>query len=135
MPEWKDAPDWKQFLSAASDELDKTEPDNEDPGDVSLADQIDSEHVEELKAARGYRQQLVPFTKWCVAGVLTSAVIVMGLYIGSEWGELAPEVLLGFFAAVVVETIGILYVISTYLFPKGGATRQNGENGSSSNDG
>ena len=31
---------------------------------------------------------------------------------------------LAIFAAVVVETIGILYIISTYLFPKGGVKRQ-----------
>lgn len=134
MPEKIDRTDWRRFLSAPAGDLDDTDPDNEDPGGVSLADQLDSEHIEELKAARKYRQQLVPFTKWCVACVLASAVAVMGLYIGSEWGELAPEVVLGFFGAVVVETIGILYIISTYLFPKGGANRHNGEDGSSGSD-
>lgn len=119
-----DNPHWLKFDDDSTDELDETPPANASQG--PLSDELDQEYVKELKAARKFRKALVPFTKWCVAGVLIAAVVVMVLYVCSEWGELHPAVMLGFFTSVIVETLGILYIISTYLFPRGGAKRGEG---------
>lgn len=82
------------------------------------------EQVEALKKkatqTHGFRDSFFRTVKWSLISTLAAAVVIMGLYIVSEWSELESAVLISFNAAVVVNTIGLAYIVANYLFPKGG---------------
>ncbi|SKI77699.1 Uncharacterised protein [Mycobacteroides abscessus subsp. massiliense] len=78
------------------------------------------EHLKELQAAHGYRATMINGAINAVKGLLFASTFALGLYIWSEWEDLQPSVIVAYFASVVAETIGILYVIARYLFPSSG---------------
>ena len=58
--------------------------------------------------------------QWALLGTLGSATVLMGCYLFSQWGSVDAAVMISFNAAVVVNTIGLAYIVANYLFPKGG---------------
>lgn len=68
----------------------------------------------------GFRDSFFRTVKWSLISTLAAAVVIMALYIISEWNDLQSAVLISFNAAVVVNTIGLAYIVANYLFPRGG---------------
>lgn len=97
----------------------------EDASDRELARALDKAALAEVEAANNYRKDLVGFTKWTVAGLVVAATVFMGLYIGSQWGEVEASVMVAYFTSIVLEVVGILYVIARYLFPSSGTGHKN----------
>jgi hypothetical protein len=48
----------------------------------------------------------------------------MVAYVCSQWHHIDASVMIAYFTSVVVESIGILYVIAKYLFPRSGPRRE-----------
>jgi hypothetical protein len=112
---------WWSLLNSSVDDLANTPAQN--PPEKSIAERIDDEKLEELKDARNYRKSIVTFTLITVGGLVLAATGFMIAYMVSQWDEIAAGVMIAYFSSVVVESIGILYVISRYLFPHSGPTR------------
>lgn len=53
-------------------------------------------------------------------GTLFASVLVMVLYLISQWGEVSAAAVVSFNAAVVVNVLGLALILANYLFPKGG---------------
>ncbi|MCV7154341.1 hypothetical protein [Mycolicibacterium pyrenivorans] len=88
--------------------------------DASVDKRIDDEKYRALRAANNYRRALVKWTLRVVGGLTAMATVFMGLYVCSQWDEIAASVMIAYFASVVAESIGVLYVIARYLFPSTG---------------
>lgn len=116
-----------RFYTAAASELETTPAGEADPDGRSTQERIDEERIEELRDARGYRKKIVTFTLITVGGLVFAATAFMGVYMGSQWHHVEASVVIAYFTSVVVESIGILYVISQYLFPNSGAHRPDRE--------
>ena len=44
----------------------------------------------------------------------------MGVYVASQWHHIDAKVIIAYFSSIVVQSIGILYIVSRYLFPNSG---------------
>lgn len=64
-----------------------------------------------------HRKRFVRWVIRIVTGTLLSSVVIMGLYVNSEWHEIHPPVMIAWFSATVVQTLGLAYVIAKHLFP------------------
>lgn len=93
---------------------------DDEASDKDVQSAIDQAKIDELQAANKYRKDLVISTRRTVAALVTAATGFMGLYIGSQWGHVEASVMIAYFASVVAEVVGILYVIARYLFPSSG---------------
>lgn len=52
--------------------------------------------------------------------VVASSIIAFFLYLNTKRGDIAPEVMIAWLSATVVEVLGIVAIIARYLFPTGG---------------
>lgn len=104
---------------ASVDDL-KRSPPVRGSGEKSIADQLDDERLHAVRAANKYRRTLVEFTLGAVGTLLGMSNVLVIAYFISQWEHIEVSVVIAYFASVVAETIGILYVISKYLFPDSG---------------
>lgn len=88
--------------------------------DPSVEKRILDENYKAVRAANTYRRALVKWTLRVVGGLTSAATAFMAAYVVSQWGEIEATVMIAYFASVVAETIGVLYVIARYLFPSSG---------------
>jgi hypothetical protein len=109
------------LVRASVDDLAKTPVPN--PPSQSVADRIDDERLKELTEARRYRRATVKFTLRAVGWLDAFATTFMIAYVVSQWHHVEAAVIIAYFSSVVVQSIGVLYVISKYLFPQAGAFR------------
>lgn len=105
------------FAGAATTELD-----NANAG-VGASDNEFSKALDQARVTRAtqdntHRQWFVKWVIGIVTGSLLAGVGIMGCYVTSEWREVSPSVLVAWFSASVVQTIGLAYVIARYLFPE-----------------
>jgi hypothetical protein len=112
------------LVRASLDDLAKTPAPN--PPSQSVADRIDDERLKELTEARRYRRATVKFTLKAVGWLDAFATAFMIAYVYSQWHHIEASVIIAYFTSVVVESIGVLYVISKYLFPQAGPHRIGG---------
>jgi hypothetical protein len=117
--------DLLNYVTASTDDLARTPAPN--PTDKSLKERINEERYKELRAANRYRRAIVRFTLTTVAALVLAATIFMGLYVGSQWHHIEASVMIGYFSSIVVESIGILYIIARYLFPHSGPSPRSGD--------
>jgi hypothetical protein len=101
------------------------------PPSRSVADRIDDERLQELTEARRYRRATVKFTLRAVGWLDAFAMAFMIAYVWSQWHHIEAAVIIAYFSSVVVQSIGVLYVISKYLFPQAGAYRSGRSNDTS----
>lgn len=109
--------DFEYWDNLPAEELDRPEKWPSDEKVDSLAE------TARKKAAQthDFRESLFKTVRRALVATLLSSVIIMGLYLASEWGSVSAAVMISFNAAVVVNTIGLAYIIANYLFPSGGA--------------
>ncbi|WP_344734216.1 hypothetical protein [Nocardioides fonticola] len=66
--------------------------------------------------AHGFRQRFfntVTRTLWVA---LSSSVVLLALYMISEWHEVSPTVMVAYFSAVVVNVLGLAFIVARYVF-------------------
>ena len=85
-----------------------------------IKDRLDSLKLLKGQQSHELREQLFTTVRWALISTLGAAVIIMGLYLKSEWGHIDAAVMISFHTAVVVNTIGLAYIVANYLFPRGG---------------
>lgn len=67
------------------------------------------------------RESFFKTVRWALISILVASAVTMVLYLISEWGNVSPTVMISFNVAIVVDTIGLAYIVANYLFPRGGA--------------
>lgn len=67
-----------------------------------------------------FRDRFFTTISGSLIGILLSSVLVMLLYVISQWGEVSGAAVVSFNAAVVVNVLGLALILANYLFPKGG---------------
>jgi hypothetical protein len=88
--------------------------------DKEIKSAFDKAKLDELQAANQYRKTLVKSTTRTVAALVTAATVFMGFYLWVQRGHIEASVMIAYFASVVAEVVGILFVIARYLFPSSG---------------
>ncbi|MCX8559827.1 hypothetical protein OS122_02795 [Mycolicibacterium mucogenicum] len=116
--------DFSEFFRASVDDLANAPESN--PPDASIAERIDAARLGELEDARKYRRRIVRFTLITVGFLVLAATGFMVTYFVSQWDQVESSVMIAFFSSIVVESIGILYIISRYLFPNSGPEKKDG---------
>lgn len=106
--------DIAELAKATSDEL--AEGNGDDSGE-DYASRFNEQKLTELADAQNFRRRVVRFTLVVVGWLVVASTGVMITYLVSQWRSISPAVPIAFFASVVVESIGILYVIAQHLFP------------------
>lgn len=110
-------PDFERWAHLPAEQLDELEQGPSDEKVDSLAEAARKKATQ----THGFRESLFKTVRRALVATLGSSVIIMALYMVSEWGSVSPAVMISFNAAVVVNTIGLAYIIANYLFPSGGA--------------
>lgn len=109
------------YLEASIDDL-STTPAVRSPAspEKSFEAAKDQQKIKEHKDAPSLSPRPCLLHHWC--GQLSWFGIhgLYGRYTISQWGQIQPTVVVGYFSSVVVQVIGILWVISRYLFPESG---------------
>jgi hypothetical protein len=90
------------------------------PNDAAINDAKAAAARRKASQTHKFRESLFSTVRWALIATLAASVAVMGVYMGSQWGEIEPAVIISFNAAVVVNTVGLAYIVANYLFPKGG---------------
>lgn len=112
-PEFPDLSPWEDLQA---DQLDSPE---ELPSDELVEAKSEAARKKADQTHR-FRNRLFNTVSRSLVCTLAAAVLIMITYMISEWGELEPSVIISFNAAVVVNTVGLAYIVANYLFPKGG---------------
>lgn len=110
-------PDLARWDKGQADELNG---DEHRPSDRMIEAKADAAR-EKAQQAHDFRRRLFSTITRVVVCTLFGAACLMGAYVWSQWGELDRIVVISFNAAVVVNTVGLAYIVANYLFPKGGA--------------
>lgn len=109
-------PDLSRWEDRLSDELDTAE----DFPDDAVVDAKSEAARRKAAQTHRFRGSLFRTVTWSLVGTLLAAVGIMGVYLASQWHHVDSAVMISFNAAVVVNTIGLAYIVANYLFPKGG---------------
>lgn len=88
-------------------------------GDDAINEYVDAARKKQDQTHK-FRDSLFTTVQRALVGTLLVAVGIMAAYITSEWGHISPAVMISFHTAVVVNTIGLAYIVANYLFPRGG---------------
>lgn len=67
-----------------------------------------------------FREKFFKTIRGALVASLLASALLMGVYAISQWGHIDAKVMMSFNAAVVVNTIGLAYIVAKYLFPEGG---------------
>lgn len=110
--------DGAAFFDTRADVL-GAQPDAPSEPPANIDGRKNHEAIQDLQTAREQRRRIVTFTLRTVSGLLIAATVCMGLYMWSQWHAIDSKVVIAYFTSVVVETIGVLYVITRNLFPNG----------------
>lgn len=76
------------------------------------------QHVDDLRDRARKRGKMMIYALWLGAAVVVASFGAMAFYIWSQWGKIDPVVMTAWFTSVVVEVLGILFIVASYLFPK-----------------
>lgn len=106
-----------EFADAPADALTTTKP--ELASDQEFDRRSKRAQAERAEQDNDHRKTFVKWVIRAVTGTLAVSVALMVLYVISEWGHIAPQVMVAWFSATVVQTLGLAYVIARYLFPAG----------------
>lgn len=88
--------------------------------DKSMDAAKDKAKLKEHQDAAAYRTFLIWFMLGSVGALELASTGFMVAYCFSQWHNIHPAVVIGYFSSVVAQVVGILYVISKYLFPESG---------------
>lgn len=106
----------EDFDDASASELDSKEATG-GASDTAVEEGLAKAHLKRAEQDNTHRGWFVKWVLWVVSGTLAAGVAVMVAYVCSEWHTIESAVLIAWFSASVVQTIGLAYVIANYLFP------------------
>lgn len=82
---------------------------------MSIADKLGHAELDNVQQKHDFRPL---FIYWSLA-LMSAAVLLnfatMGLYLRSQWNNLADGVMIAWFAATIVEVLGLGYIVANYL--------------------
>lgn len=114
-----------EYEGQSFEELQKKPPEQRHRDEEDLENAL---QVEDLRKSRQANEQRESFFKWAkrlIVAVLLVGAMSMAFYIGSQWGKLEAGVFVAWFASVIVETLGLGFIIGEYLFePSSGPRRR-----------
>lgn len=92
----------------------------EEASDQDVERALRQTDVAAAKQAHKMRKRFFRFVVRSVVSTLVATGAIMGAYVVSQWGDLDAAVMVAFFSAVVVQVLGLAYIIARYLFaPRG----------------
>lgn len=104
------------WVSASVDDLRAEKPTNS--ATDSELDEYTKAALDDGKQNRRLRRHFFYFITVAVSTVIIAGIAVVGLYFGSEWGHVDASVIVAWFSAEIVQTIGLAYIVAKYLFSK-----------------
>lgn len=75
-------------------------------------------HVTYLKKRAEQRKVMLVWTLALASAIVVVSTVALFVYMYSEWGHVAASVMVSWFGSVVVQVIGIVYLVAAYLFPR-----------------
>lgn len=72
--------------------------------------------VEDRKQAHDLRARFFWFSVFLLGLAILSSAAALGAYMWSQWRQIVPAVMVGFFGSIVVEVIGLAAIVARYLF-------------------
>lgn len=78
--------------------------------------------LDDRKQTRELRETFAQTIKWTLIGILAATTILMLTYMVSaicRGREIEASVMISWFSSMVVQVIGLMYIVANYLFPKG----------------
>jgi hypothetical protein len=92
----------------------------DEASDKAIDSALRRSDVKAAQQAHRMRKRFYNFVVKAVFGTLAASALTMFLYVISQWGKIDAAVMVAFFSAVVVQVIGLAYIIARYLFaPRG----------------
>lgn len=107
-------PDFDEWDEASQEML--AEPES-NPSD-SLVEQVAEAARKKADQEHDQRDRLFKIVARSLIGALASSVLITGCYMVAQWGRVEASVVIGFNASVVVQTIGLAYIVARHLFPE-----------------
>ena len=103
----------RELASATEESLDA------EPVRPATDDEI-AQKKAKAEQTHNFRKTLFETVRWSLVATLAASAVMMVLYLMSQWGKVSPAVMVSFHTAVVVNTVGLAYIVANYLFPRGG---------------
>ncbi|MDP5226624.1 MULTISPECIES: hypothetical protein [Arthrobacter] len=76
------------------------------------------QHIKDLKDRAKKRSEMMKWAVRLCGFTVGMSALIMLLYMISHWGKTDGAVMISWFASVVAQIIGIVFVMANYLFPK-----------------
>lgn len=112
---------WEQFSGVSAGSLDAEQGDKAlTTPDKAVLDEAAAAAARKANQTHVMREELFGTLRKILVAIVGAAAAITVLYIVSQWGEVDATVIISFNAAVVVNCIGLVYIIAKYLFPEGG---------------
>lgn len=89
----------------------------EEKSDRAIEHALKQGQVDDADQARRQRETIIRWVLVATTGTLVAGACVILAYVISEWHDLDPIVLSAWFTASVVQTVGLVLVITRSLFP------------------
>ena len=105
---------------ANSDSGDLKEPGKRKASDAKIEKKVDNA-ARKSTQTHTFRNVLFVSIVSAMGLTIAGSIAVILLYMKSEWEDIDAVVMVGWFSAVVVNTLGLAYIVAKYLFPEGGA--------------
>lgn len=84
--------------------------------DAAVKRDIGEAEIDEAYLANTLRKSFFKFIIFVVSLTLLASVVLMALYVKSEWKEVEANVMIAWFSANVVQVLGLAYIVARYLF-------------------
>lgn len=104
---------WQDFDDEAFESLKTTE--TAKTPDAAIDDAEEAAR-KQAKQKHDQREKLFGTVRWCLVCTLMASAAIMGFYMWSQWGQISSEVMISWNVAIVVNTVGLAYIVANYLF-------------------
>lgn len=83
-----------------------------------LAQAHEQARLDDATQDRGLRKVLAWWSIGAASSMLLLGTVVFVIYMASQWGEVPLGAIVAYLTSTVVEVLGIVVLVATYLFPK-----------------
>lgn len=90
--------------------------------DQAIDAERDLEHadIDQAYQANALREKFYGYVVRIVTGTMVVSILLVGLYMWSEWSQIPGSVMIAWFGSSVVQVLGLGYIVARYLFaPRG----------------
>lgn len=118
-----------RFDNAGVDKLEKSA--KHESSDQAIDRDLEHADIDQAYQANDLRAKFYKYVVRVVTGTLAVSIVLLALYMVSEWGEIPGPVMIAWFSSTVVQVLGLGFIVARYLFaPRGQiapAHQSNGE--------